>query len=85
MLTPCASKEQFVIVELCDEIQIDTIVLANLEFFSSMFKVIRVTGGTAYPESAGTWQELGTFRASNVRGMQVGCGDTYDTVSTGQH
>lgn len=71
MLTPCAEKEKYVIVELCDEIQIDTIVLANLEFFSSMFKLFRVSGGTAYPESAGTWRDIGTFRASNARGMQV--------------
>lgn len=71
MLTPCAEKEKYVIVELCDEIQIDNIVLANLEFFSSMFKIFRVSGGTAYPESAGTWNEIGTFRASNARGMQV--------------
>ncbi|KAK9895180.1 hypothetical protein P389DRAFT_180779 [Cystobasidium minutum MCA 4210] len=71
MLTPCAQKEKYVIVELCDEIQIDNIVLANLEFFSSMFKMFRVSGGTAYPESAGTWNEIGTFRASNARGMQV--------------
>lgn len=71
MLTPCAEKEKYVIVELCDEIQIDNIVLANLEFFSSMFKMFRVSGGTAYPESAGTWNEIGTFRASNARGMQV--------------
>ena len=71
MLTPCSSKEKFVIIELCDEIQIETIVLANLEFFSSMFKIFTVKAGTAYPESAGTWHELGTYRASNVRGMQV--------------
>lgn len=73
MLTPCAEKEKYVIVELCDEIQIDNIVLANLEFFSSMFKLFRVSGGTAYPDSAGTWHDIGTFRASNARGMQVGC------------
>lgn len=71
MLTPCASKEQFVIVELCDEIQIDTIVLANLEFFSSMFKQFRVRAGTAYPETSGNWEDLGFFRATNARGLQV--------------
>jgi len=71
MLTPCAETEKYIIVELCDEIQIDNIVLANLEFFSSMFKLFRVSGGTAYPESAGSWRDIGTFRASNARGMQV--------------
>ena len=71
MLSPCASKEKYVIIELCDEIQIDTLVLANFEFFSSMFKQFRVRAGTAYPESAGTWQDLGLYRATNSRGLQV--------------
>lgn len=82
MLSPCSASEKYVIIELCDEIQIDTIVLANLEFFSSMFKLFRVKAGTAYPESTGTWSELGTFRASNVRGLQVSvslCAHTNET------
>ncbi|GAA5945038.1 Slp1p [Sporobolomyces koalae] len=71
MLTPCSAKPKFVEVELCDEIQIDTIVLANFEFFSSMFKHFNASCSVNYPGTAADWHDLGTFRARNVRGIQV--------------
>lgn len=74
MLSPCPSdsKEgQFVIVELCDEIMIDTLVLANYEFFSRMFKRFRVRVARSLQGREDEWYEIGTFRARNVRGMQV--------------
>ncbi|GAA5865919.1 hypothetical protein JCM1840_006301 [Sporobolomyces johnsonii] len=71
MLTPCAAEPKFVEVELCDEIQIDTIVLANFEFFSSMFKHFKASCSVNYPGAPEDWHDLGTFRARNVRGIQV--------------
>lgn len=71
MLTPCEAKEKFVVIELCEEIDVDSIVLANWEFFSSMFKVFRVLGSANYPGSEGDWTTLGLFRAGNVRAPQV--------------
>ncbi|GAA5932738.1 hypothetical protein JCM10213_006317 [Rhodosporidiobolus nylandii] len=71
MLTPCAAKPKFVDVELCDEIQIDTLVLANFEFFSSTFKHFKASCSVDYPGKAEDWHDLGTFRARNVRGIQV--------------
>ncbi|KAN0062717.1 hypothetical protein ACQY0O_004912 [Thecaphora frezii] len=78
MLSPCPRKGsskledgQFVIVELCDEIKIDTLVLANYEFFSSMFKKFRVTAAQQLKGREDDWKELGTFRARNIRGLQV--------------
>jgi hypothetical protein len=71
MLTPCSADPKFVEVELCDEIQIDTIVLANFEFFSSMFKHFKASCSVNYPGNAEDWHDLGTFRARNVRGVQV--------------
>ncbi|GAA5883109.1 hypothetical protein JCM16303_006096 [Sporobolomyces ruberrimus] len=71
MLTPCAADPKFVEVELCDEIQIDTIVLANFEFFSSMFKQFKASCSVNYPGNVEDWHDLGTFRARNVRGVQV--------------
>jgi hypothetical protein len=73
MLTPCSAEEKFVIIELCDEVEIDTLVLANYEFFSSTFKLFRVRVSANYaggPAGSG-WTDLGIFRASNVRGLQV--------------
>ncbi|WFD44271.1 hypothetical protein MPSI1_002937 [Malassezia psittaci] len=74
MLSPCplpGRESQFVVVELCQQVRIDTLVLANLEFFSSMFKTFtaRVSNDLQAPES--DWRDLGTFRAKNVRGPQV--------------
>ena len=37
MLNPCSAK-RFVVIELCEEIAIDGLALANYEFFSSMIK-----------------------------------------------
>lgn len=62
---------QFVIVELCDEISIDTIVLGNYEFFSRMFKRFRVRVARNLQGREDEWYDVGTFRARNVRGLQV--------------
>lgn len=80
MLSPCpaamcaeshCTEAQFVVVELCQHIRIDTLVLGNLEFFSSMFKrfEVRVASSLNAPEE--NWHLLGSFRARNVRGLQV--------------
>lgn len=71
MLTPCAAEPKFVELELCDEIRIDTIVLANFEFFSSMFKHFSIKVSVNYPGRADEWHDLGAFRARNIRGVQV--------------
>ncbi|GAK66294.1 sad1/UNC domain protein [Moesziomyces antarcticus] len=78
MLSPCPHRSsrskgstQFVIVELCEEIKIDTLVLANYEFFSNMFKKFTVTAARQLTGRASDWVQLGVFRARNVRGQQV--------------
>lgn len=71
MLTPCSADPQFVELELCDEIQIDTVALANFEFFSSMFKHFSIKVSVNYPGRVDEWHDLGTFRARNARGVQV--------------
>lgn len=71
MLTPCDAPENFVIIELCEEIDVDALVLANWEFFSSMFKHFQVSGSEVYPGRPEDWLSLGLFRAGNVRAPQV--------------
>ena len=79
MLSPCPQGgggklkggSQFVIVELCEEIKIDTLVLANYEFFSNMFKKFTVTAARQLTGRESDWTQLGVFRARNVRGQQV--------------
>lgn len=71
MLNKCAADNKFIIVELCDDILIDTIVLANFEFFSSMFRTFKVSVSDKYPVKADRWKELGTFEARNSRDIQA--------------
>lgn len=71
MLNICSAKNKFLIVELCDDILIDTVVLANFEFFSSMFRTFRVSVSDRYPVKLDKWRELGTFEARNSRELQA--------------
>ena len=71
MLNECAADNKFVIVELCDHIQIDTVVLANFEFFSSMFRSFRLSVSDRYPVRMDRWRVLGTYEARNSREIQA--------------
>ncbi|KAI9807316.1 MAG: hypothetical protein M1833_000059 [Piccolia ochrophora] len=71
MLNECSAKNKFIIVELCEDILVDTIVLANFEFFSSMFHQFRVSVSDRYPVKMDRWKELGTFEARNSRAVQA--------------
>ncbi|KAK5680852.1 hypothetical protein LTS10_006610 [Elasticomyces elasticus] len=71
MLNKCAASNKFFIVELCNDIHIDTIVLANYEFFSSIFRHFRVSVSDRYPVKTDKWKDLGTFEARNTREVQA--------------
>jgi hypothetical protein len=78
MLSPCQTSEpKFVVVELCEDIRIDTVQLANFEFFSGVFKDIRVSVAHAYTDDGQGWVLLGEYRAKNIRGVQVGGLDAF--------
>ncbi|KIY52441.1 hypothetical protein FISHEDRAFT_69860 [Fistulina hepatica ATCC 64428] len=71
MLSPCNAKgDQFVVVELCEDIRIDTVQLANFEFFSGVFKDFTVSVAKTYTTDPDGWAVAGTYRAKNVRGVQ---------------
>lgn len=72
MLSPCNSgrEKQFVVVELCDDIRIDTVQLANFEFFSGVFKDFTVSVAKTYSVDPDGWTLAGTYKAKNVRGVQ---------------
>lgn len=71
MLSPCSADPQFVVVELCDDIRIDTVQLANFEFFSGVFKDFSVSVAKTYTGTDEGWTHAGTYRAKNTRGVQV--------------
>lgn len=71
MLNECGAEKKFLIVELCDDILVDTVVLANFEFFSSMFRSFQVSVSDRYPVKQNGWKNLGTFEARNSREVQA--------------
>ncbi|EFY87490.1 hypothetical protein MAC_06467 [Metarhizium acridum CQMa 102] len=70
MLLECDAASKYVIIELSDDISVDTVVLANFEFFSSMVRHFRVSVSDRYPVKMDKWRELGTFEARNSRDIQ---------------
>lgn len=71
MLFTCSQENKFVIVELSEDILVDTVVLANFEFFSSMIRSFRVSVSDKYPVKMEKWKDLGTFQARNSRDIQA--------------
>lgn len=71
MLNTCSATNKFIVVELCNDILIDTVVLANFEFFSSIFRQFRVSVSNRYPVPIDKWVDLGTFEARNTREIQA--------------
>ena len=71
MLNQCSANNKFLILELCDDIWIDTIVLANFEFFSSIFRTFRVSVSDRYPVKIDKWKTIGTFEARHSRDVQA--------------
>ena len=71
MLNECSAENKFIILELCDDIAIDTVVLANFEFFSSTFRTFRVSVSDRYPVKLDKWKVLGEYEARNSREIQA--------------
>lgn len=70
MLLECSAPRKFVIIELSDDVLIDTVVIANFEFFSSMVRLFRVSVSDRYPVKPDKWKEIGSFEARNSRDIQ---------------
>ncbi|PVH16457.1 uncharacterized protein CXQ87_004748 [Candidozyma duobushaemuli] len=69
LLNKCATPNKFVVIELCQDILVSSIVMANFELFSSMFKRVRFSVSDQFPSSS--WQVLGEIEAQNIRDTQV--------------
>ena len=70
LLNPCSAPNKFVIIELCQDILVEEVVIANFEFFSSTFKDIRFLVSDRYPVAKSEWKILGDFQAENSRDLQ---------------
>ncbi|CEP64344.1 Slp1p LALA0_S11e01970g [Lachancea lanzarotensis] len=69
LLTPCSASSKFVIIELCQDILVEQIAIANYEFFSSTFQTLRFSVSDRFPPKNG-WKVLGEFNANNTRNIQ---------------
>jgi hypothetical protein len=71
MLSPCDS-EKYVVIELCQEVLLESVAMANLELYSSTFKGFRLlaTKKNDWKINQG-WTDLGMFTAQNSRSMQT--------------
>ncbi|KAJ6584369.1 UNC-like C-terminal-domain-containing protein [Mycena capillaripes] len=73
MLSPCRppkGEQQFIVVELCEDIRIDTVQLANFEFFSGVFKEFTVSVSKTYTTDPEGWTFASTHTAKNIRVVQ---------------
>ncbi|KAJ7119837.1 UNC-like C-terminal-domain-containing protein [Mycena epipterygia] len=73
MLSPCRppkGEPQFIVVELCEDIRIDTVQLANFEFFSGVFKDFTVSVSKTYTTDPEGWTFASTHQAKNIRVVQ---------------
>ncbi|KAJ7366274.1 UNC-like C-terminal-domain-containing protein [Mycena albidolilacea] len=75
MLSPCRppkgeQEQQYIVVELCEDIRIDTVQLANFEFFSGVFKDFTVSVSKTYTTDPEGWTFASTHTAKNIRVVQ---------------
>ncbi|KAI5117994.1 hypothetical protein M0805_004491 [Coniferiporia weirii] len=73
MLSPCVPPDggsAYVVVELCEDVRIDTVQLANFEFFSGVFREFSVSVARTYSTDPAEWTQAGMYMAKNVRGIQ---------------
>jgi hypothetical protein len=71
MLNTCQAKNKFLIVELSESILVETVAIANFEFFSSTFRQFRISASDRYPVKLDRWVDLGNFEARNSRDIQA--------------
>ena len=76
MLVPCSAinlkDARAIVIELCQDIQINHIILANLEYFSSTIRKFKLYVNNRYPgDPKHPWQWIGSFETLNLRELQA--------------
>lgn len=70
LLNKCSASNKFVVIELCQDILVNSVVMGNFELFSSMFRTVKFSVSDRFPVTKG-WHELGQFEAQNIRDTQT--------------
>lgn len=68
LLNECSAQNKFIIIELCEDILVDEVLIGNYEFYSSMFKDLKIFVSDRFPTTQ--WYLLGGFQAENIRKLQ---------------
>lgn len=72
LLNLCSFSQKFLVLELCQDIKLEYLVIANYELFSSNMKEFTVSILKKYPPTPSSgWKSLGTFHAENTKEDQI--------------
>lgn len=71
LLNLCSAPNQFVIIELCEDILVEQVVIGNFEYFSSNFKEFSVSVSDRFPVPINRWTNLGEFSGDNSKDLQT--------------
>lgn len=73
LLNLCQYNDKHVVIELCQDIRIDMLVIATFEYFSSAVHSFRVSVSKKYPPipQTGGWRLVGIFEAENSKREQI--------------
>ena len=67
-ISPCEARK-WVVIGLSEDIQVDSVVIANYERYSSTVKTFQLLGSHSYPVKE--WMLLGEFEAKDANGEQL--------------
>jgi len=66
ILNKCGAEKGFFAERFCDDIVVDPVVLANFEFFSSMFCSFEMFVRDRYPIKRNGWKDLSSLEGGNL-------------------
>ena len=69
-ISPCASEDKFITVELSEEVAVTSVVLGNFEFHSSAVKDFELWGTDGHHAVEDGWRRLMVGRAENTKNVQ---------------
>jgi len=69
-ISPCASEDKFITVELSEEVTVTSVVLGNFEFHSSAVKDFELWGTDGHHAVEEGWRRLMVGRAENTKSVQ---------------
>lgn len=71
MTSLCSIAKQQIVIELCQEVKVDSLAIANFEYFSSMVHVFRLYGSDKHVGKEASWTFLDEIKTENNRNFQV--------------